>query len=59
MRLKLVEPKDLTPEQKPLYADMKSGIEANFKGFQAIHNDGALIGPWNPWLQFPKIGGPM
>src|SRR4051794_30765256 len=59
MRLKLINPADLTAEQKPLYADMKSGIEASFKGFQAIGDDGTLIGPWNPWLQFPKIGGPM
>ncbi len=59
MRLKLVEPVDLTAEQKPLYNDMKSGIETNFKGFKAIREDGALIGPWNPWLRFSKIGGPM
>lgn len=59
MRLDFIEPKNLTSEQKPLYDDMKSGIETNFKGFKAIREDGALIGPWNPWLQFPKIGGPM
>jgi hypothetical protein len=38
---------------------MKKGIETNFKGFKAIADDGTLIGPWNPWLQFPKIGGPI
>jgi 4-carboxymuconolactone decarboxylase len=37
---------------------MKSGIESSFKGFQAMQEDGTLIGPWNPWLHFPKIGGP-
>lgn len=57
MRLDILEPSDLSEEQKPLYADMKSGIEQNFKGFQAIGDDGALIGPWNPWLHFPKVGG--
>jgi alkylhydroperoxidase family enzyme len=57
MRLKLVDPAKLTPEQKPLYDDMKKGIETSFKGFQAIREDGVLIGPWNPWLRFPKIGG--
>src|ERR1700735_4456462 len=56
MRLKFIKPADLAPAQKPLYADMKNGIETNFKGFQAIRADGALIGPWNPWLHFPKIG---
>jgi 4-carboxymuconolactone decarboxylase len=30
-----------------------------FRGFQAIRDDGVLIGPWNPWLQFPRIGAPM
>jgi 4-carboxymuconolactone decarboxylase len=59
MRLKCIPPANLTAEQKPLYNDMKSGIETNFKGFKAIADDGTLIGPWNPWLQFPKIGGPM
>jgi len=59
MRLKFVKPADLSAEQKPLYTDMKNGIETNFKGFQAIDGDGTLIGPWNPWIQFPKIGGPM
>jgi len=59
MRLNLISPADLTAEQKPLYDDMKKGIETNFKGFKAIREDGALIGPWNPWLQFPAIGGPV
>jgi len=59
MRLNVIEPSDLTAEQKPLYDDMKSGIETSFKGFKAIRDDGTLIGPWNPWLKFPKIGGPM
>jgi len=59
MRLKYIKPAALTADQQPLYADMKNGIETNFKGFKAIAADGALIGPWNPWLQFPKIGGPM
>jgi len=57
MRLPLIDPANLTPEQKPLYADMKNGIETNFKGFQAVDADGTLIGPWNPWLHYPKIGG--
>ncbi len=59
MRLDYIKPADLTPEQKPLYDDMKKGIETNFKGFKAISEDGALIGPWNPWIKFPAIGGPV
>ena len=57
MRLPLVPPSDLTDDQKPLYADMKSGIEAKFDDFQAMRDDGALMGPWNPWLHAPKVGG--
>lgn len=59
MRLPLLSPADLTPEQRPLYDDMKRGIETNFKGFKAIDPDGRLIGPWNPWLRFAKFGAPV
>jgi len=33
MRLPLITPADLTPEQKPLYDDMKRGIAGNFNAF--------------------------
>jgi hypothetical protein len=38
---------------------MRRGIETNFKGFKAIAENGELVGPWNPWLHFPKFGGPV
>jgi 4-carboxymuconolactone decarboxylase len=59
MRLPLIPKSNLSPEQQPLYDDMRKGIETNFKGFTAIDDDGRLIGPWNPWLNFPKFGGPV
>jgi 4-carboxymuconolactone decarboxylase len=59
MRLPLISPTNLSTEQRHLYDDMRKGIEANFKGFTAIDNSGRLIGPWNPWLHFPKFGGPV
>ena len=59
MRLPLISPADLTPEQRPLYEDMRRGIETNFKGFKAMAASGELVGPWNPWLHFPKFGGPV
>jgi 4-carboxymuconolactone decarboxylase len=59
MRLPLVSPSKLSPEQRPLYDDMRKGIETNFKGFTAISETGALVGPWNPWLRFPKFGRPV
>jgi hypothetical protein len=59
MRLPLVSRSSLSSEQQSLYDDMRHGIEANFKGFTAISKAGELIGPWNPWVRFPKFGGPV
>jgi 4-carboxymuconolactone decarboxylase len=62
MRLPLIAPASLSDEQKPLYADMKAGIGTNFNAFQTVApaggpEAGALMGPWNPWLHEPRIGG--
>ncbi len=59
MRLSLLTHSSLNSEQQTLYRDMRKGIETNFKGFTAIDDQGRLIGPWNPWLRFPKFGGPV
>lgn len=56
MRLKPIAPADLTPEQRTLYDDMREGIATTFKGFIATREDGALLGPWNPWLHEPAFG---
>ncbi|MBX9796465.1 carboxymuconolactone decarboxylase family protein [Sphingomonas sp.] len=56
MRLPLIAPDALTPEQRPLYEDMRAGIASTFNAFKAIGEDGALLGPWNPWLHAPVIG---
>jgi hypothetical protein len=62
MRLPLIPPAELSPEQRALYADMKKGIGSNFHAFISIAPEaspaaGALMGPWNPWLHEPRIGG--
>jgi 4-carboxymuconolactone decarboxylase len=59
MRLPLIAPADLTAEQRPLYENMKAGIEKNFQGFKTIAENGSLLGPWNPWLHEPKFGKPI
>jgi 4-carboxymuconolactone decarboxylase len=59
MRLPLLDPAKLSAEQRPLYDDMKAGIEKNFQGFKTIAENGALLGPWNPWLHEPKFGKPI
>jgi len=56
MRLPLIPPADLTAEQKSLYDDMRAGITKNFNAFKVEREDGALMGPWNPWLHEPRIG---
>jgi hypothetical protein len=56
MRLPLIAPSDLTSEQRPIYEDMRAGIAKNFQGFSSINENGALMGPWNPWLHEPQFG---
>ena len=56
MRLPLLPPDQLSDEQRPLYEDMKAGIASNFSDFKTLAPDGALMGPWNPWLRFPQYG---
>lgn len=62
MRLPLIAPADLDDTQKALYADMRKGIGSNFNAFLTLAPEGApaagaLMGPWNPWLHEPRIGG--
>ena len=59
MRLPILDPKQLSDEQKPLYADMQAGIKDHFKGFVNMRDDGALLGPWNPWIREPRFGKPV
>jgi 4-carboxymuconolactone decarboxylase len=55
-RLPLLPPARLTAEQKALYDEMRRGIASAFNGFEAVREDGALMGPWNPYLHEPAIG---
>jgi 4-carboxymuconolactone decarboxylase len=56
VRLPLISPADLSAEQKLLYDSMRKGIASNFNAFKVEREDGALMGPWNPWLHEPAIG---
>lgn len=38
---------------------MRDGIGKSFYDFVALRQDGALMGPWNPWLHEPGIGKPI
>src|SRR5258705_7858415 len=59
MRLPIIPPANLNAEQKPLYDDMREGIARNFQGFINVRDDGALLGPWNPWIHEPQFGKPV
>jgi len=49
MRLPLIA-RPISPPNKPLYDSMRKGIASNFNAFKVEREDGALMGPWNPWL---------
>jgi 4-carboxymuconolactone decarboxylase len=59
MRLPIIPPANLNSEQKPLYDDMREGIAKNFQCFINIPDDGALLGPWTPWIHEPHLGKPV
>ena len=59
MRAPAIAPADLPEDARLLHDDMRDGIQRSFKGFVAMREDGALLGPWAPWLQHPKFGGPV
>jgi 4-carboxymuconolactone decarboxylase len=59
MRLPLITPSELSAEQHPLYDNMRADIEKYFSGFKTVSKEGALMGPWNPWLHEPKFGKPI
>jgi 4-carboxymuconolactone decarboxylase len=59
MRLPFIPPAELSAEQRPLYEDMREGISKSFHEFIAIREDGALMGPWNPWLHEARFGKPI
>ncbi len=56
MRLAPIPPAELSMEQKPLYHTLRAGIQKQFSSFKAVREDGALLGPFNPWLHEPHVG---
>jgi 4-carboxymuconolactone decarboxylase len=58
-RLPIIPPAELSAEQKSIYDDMRQGIATSFQGFVNLRDDGALLGPWNPWIHEPKFGKPV
>jgi hypothetical protein len=56
MRLAFIPPNELTPEQRPLYEDMKAGVTEKYSAFTTVRDDGTILGPWSAWLHEPELG---
>lgn len=57
MRCPPISPSDLTEEQRQLFDRINTDVGAQFHGaFTTARDDGALLGPWNPWLHDPELG---
>ena len=48
MRLPLIPPAELSPEQRSLYEEMRKNIASNFNAFKVEREDGALMGAVEP-----------
>ena len=56
VRLTPIPPDELSADQHQLYYEMQAGIAANYKNVQSQDGQGALVGPYNPWLHQADIG---
>lgn len=56
MRLPLVPPDRLTPEQKALYDRNRHQIARGFTAFRTVDERGALLGPWGVFIHEPTVG---
>lgn len=56
MRLPLLPPDRLTPDQRKLYDRNKAQIAKGFTAFTTEREDGALLGPWGVFLHEPAVG---
>ncbi len=58
MRLPNIHPDQVSAEQQPLFDKLRAGIQEHLQGFVTQQPNGALIGPFNALLHFPKLGMP-
>ena len=56
MRLPLLPPDRLSPEQRKLYDRNLRQIAKGFTAFRTQREDGALLGPWGVFLHEPAVG---
>ena len=55
-RFKILQPEEMTPEQKGLVEAIKSGPRANVQGSAANTAGGTLGSPFNVFLRSPELG---
>jgi 4-carboxymuconolactone decarboxylase len=56
MRLSLLKPAELDPQQKAVYNSIREVTDAVFSDFKFMKENGELIGPFNAMLHFPHFG---
>ena len=56
MRLEPIQPSKLDETQRPLYDEMTKVTASQKMGYLTSTPDGALVGPFNPFLHFPQFG---
>ena len=56
MRIPVIPPSEITPEQKSLFDQFTKRVGSNYAAFTTTRKDGALLGPWAVWLKVPKTG---
>jgi 4-carboxymuconolactone decarboxylase len=59
MRLPNIPPNQVTPERRPLFDKLNTGIRENLQGFTTHKPHGSLIGPFNALLHYPAYGAPV
>ena len=60
MRLPLLLPTDLTAGQRPMYDSFEKMVQAReYSGFEVRNPEGAYIGPWGVFVQFPELSKPL
>ena len=59
MRLTPLAPDKLTGEQLELHKSIDAGVKKHLQGFISQRADGAMIGPFNPMINFPQFGKPV
>ena len=59
MRLPLLPANEIGDDRRELYDGFAADVRENFPDIVTTREDGALLGPWGVWMQFPEVGRAM